>query len=122
MGERRCDVDSVALLNNPLMKSLIAIILAATALAVAANVHADGPGAYRPQEKASTGVTPQLTAIEAYNAGYAVIQQADRLAGIAATATNESVRKEAQRNAQQSYKGQTIPPCTRSSLAVAYEP
>lgn len=86
------------------MKRLIAMTLAATVLAaVAANVHADGPGAYRPRESRAA-VTPEQTAIDAYNAGYTAIQQADRLAALAATATDERARKQAQRDAQQSYK------------------
>lgn len=50
------------------------ILLAA--IGAASEASADGPGAYRPREQAAT--TAEEGAIEAYNEGFAAIQQAER--------------------------------------------
>lgn len=85
------------------MKRFIPMMLVATVLAaVAANVRADGPGAYRPREK-PPAVTPEQAGIDAYNEGYAAIQRADHAENLAATATDETARQQAQRDAQRAY-------------------
>jgi tetratricopeptide (TPR) repeat protein len=45
-----------------------------------ASAHADGPGGYRPREQQAPATSEQR-AIDAYNAGYALIQRADSAAG-----------------------------------------
>lgn len=65
----------------------IALMMTAAAALVAAAVHTDGPGAYRPVEKPAGFAAPQLGAIEAYNAGYAAIRRADAAADSAQSDT-----------------------------------
>lgn len=77
-------------------------LMAAAAIVAAAAAHADGPGAYRWVEKqpATSVAAPQLSAIDAYNAGYAAIQRADELQ----KATDDPDRRGAQREAKSAYK------------------
>jgi tetratricopeptide (TPR) repeat protein len=69
---------------------------------------ADGPGSYRPRERASTPavtLTDELKAIDAYNAGYAFIQRADHHEGLAAAATSGADRAAAGRGVREAYEG-----------------
>ena len=62
------------------MKRSGALVLAAAATIAVAAAHADGPGAYSWVDKpASATAAPQLSAIDAYNAGYSEIRRADEL-------------------------------------------
>jgi tetratricopeptide (TPR) repeat protein len=60
--------------------SIAALLIPMLTLAASASVQADGPGGYRPREQQPPAQSEQR-AIDAYNAGYALIQRADSAAG-----------------------------------------
>ncbi|MGH8178898.1 MAG: hypothetical protein ACREV5_21780 [Steroidobacter sp.] len=82
--------------------------LAGAALLIAAiGALADGPGAYRPRERAATpaaSLTDELSAIDAYNAGYAFIQRAEHQENIASASTLPREKTAALRSARASYE------------------
>ena len=76
-------------------------------LLVATPCVADGPGAYRPRERASrpaVALTAELKAIDAYNTGFALIQRADHHEALAAAATSEAERDTARRDGRKAYE------------------
>jgi tetratricopeptide (TPR) repeat protein len=77
---------------------------AAILLIAAAAAHADGPGAYRWIDKPPQSGAPELTAIEAYNAGYADIQRADALEASIARDADRAKQRKIEREAQSAYK------------------
>lgn len=92
------------------MKRPGAFVLAAAAAIAAVAAHADGPGAYRWVDKpASSTASPELEAIDAYNAGYAEVRRADELL------TNDVAKK---REAEAAYKSAL----KHFSLAVRSDP
>lgn len=71
----------------------------------AAPAGADGPGAHRPQPRATAApVVSEQSAIERYNSGYAAIQKADHAQALAEAAADPGEKKKSQRVAQQAYK------------------
>jgi tetratricopeptide (TPR) repeat protein len=77
--------------------AVIALLGAVTA------VHADGPGGYRPKDRAAAPVSEQ-GAIDAYTAGYASILRAEHAENLVAASSNEAERTAAQRDAQEAYR------------------
>ncbi|MBB6094159.1 tetratricopeptide (TPR) repeat protein [Povalibacter uvarum] len=77
---------------------------AAILLIAAAAAHADGPGAYRWIDKPPQSGAPELSAIDAYNAGYADIQRADALDAAIAQTTDRGEQRKIEREAQSAYK------------------
>lgn len=81
------------------LRSAAAILVIAAAAA-----HADGPGAYRWIDKPPQSGAPELTAIDAYNAGYADIQRADALDAAIAQTADRGEQRRIQRETQSAYK------------------
>jgi tetratricopeptide (TPR) repeat protein len=97
-------------------------LLAGAALLATAHVAlADGPGAYRPREQRSTAsVKPadEQSAIDAYNAGYALIQRAEHHENLVAASRDERERSAASSDARACYE-QSL---AKFSAAVKWDP
>jgi tetratricopeptide (TPR) repeat protein len=79
--------------------------MAAVAVAMTMTAaHADGPGAYRPQEFSTEKSAPGRSAIDAYTLGYEAVQRADRIDASALATTDETSRKRLQKDAHKEYK------------------
>ncbi|MFC4311295.1 tetratricopeptide repeat protein [Steroidobacter flavus] len=73
--------------------------------ATAASVYADGPGAYRPPARSALPPTiSELSAIDAYNRGYAAIQRGDHSQALADASHDEKEKADAEHAARDSYK------------------
>lgn len=71
----------------------------------AAPVHADGPGAHRPQARSALPPTiSELSAIDAYNVGYAAIQRADHSQALADASSDRKEKADAERTARDFYE------------------
>lgn len=84
--------------------SRIAFAAAAVTLLAAAATHADGPGAYRWVDKPAGAAAPELTAIDAYNAGYVDIQRADSLQESLSGIVDRKDLRKTERDALAAYK------------------
>ena len=74
-------------------------------IAAAAPVHADGPGAHRPPPRsAPPPPISELSAIDAYNLGYAAILRADHSQALAEASSDVKEKAEVERAARASYK------------------
>jgi tetratricopeptide (TPR) repeat protein len=101
--------------------SLRSLLAGAALLATAHAALADGPGAYRPRDKTPTAsVKPadEQSAIDAYNAGYALIQRAEHHESLAAASRDERERSAAMSNARTCYEESLA----RFSAAVKLDP
>lgn len=78
-------------------------ITATVLLLLARAAGGDGPGAY-PQPKPGAAPVSEQKAIDAYNAGYALIQRADHADNLAAAASNAAERDEAHHQSQELYR------------------
>jgi tetratricopeptide (TPR) repeat protein len=89
-----------------------------------ANTHAslaDGPGAYRPRERtpsASVKPSDELSAIDVYNTGYALIQRAEHYENLASASNSEAERSAALRDARAVYEESLA----KFSSAVKFDP
>jgi tetratricopeptide (TPR) repeat protein len=84
-------------------RSLAALLWLIT---MAAPVYADGPGAYRPPPRSDTPAPlSELSAIDAYNRGYAAILRADHSQALAEASSDVKEKAEAERTARDSFKG-----------------
>jgi tetratricopeptide (TPR) repeat protein len=82
-------------------------VAAATLLATAQAALGDGPGAYRPREQkpaASVKQADEQSAIDAYNAGYALIQRAEHYESLASASASERERSAASNEARACYE------------------
>jgi tetratricopeptide (TPR) repeat protein len=71
----------------------------------AAPVHADGPGAFRPQPRPPAApVISELQAIETYNLGYAAIQRADHAQALAEAESDPQEKKQSQSAARKAFE------------------
>jgi tetratricopeptide (TPR) repeat protein len=97
-------------------------LLAGAALLATAHVAlADGPGAYRPREQTSTAsVKPadEQSAIDVYNAGYALIQRAEHYEALASASTGDRDRAAASNEARACYEKSLA----KFSAAVKWDP
>lgn len=74
-------------------------------IAMAAPVHADGPGAARPPPRSAPPPTISVqNAIDAYNIGYAAIQRADHSQALAQATNDLKEKAAAERAARDSYQ------------------
>jgi tetratricopeptide (TPR) repeat protein len=92
---------------SPCSRNIRALLAGATLLATAHAALADGPGAYRPREQTPTAsVKPadEQRAIDAYNAGYALIQRAEHYESLAAASRGEHERSAASSDARACYE------------------
>lgn len=84
------------------LQPLVALLWLITA---AAPVYADGPGAYRPPPRSAPPPTiSELSAIDAYNQGYAAIQRADHSQALAEASSDVKEKTEAEHAARDSYE------------------
>lgn len=74
--------------------------------AIAAPVDADGPGAYRPPppRSAPPPVLSEVSAIDAYNQGYAKIQRADHSLALAEASSSAEEKQEAESDARKYFQ------------------
>lgn len=79
-------------------------IASLAALTIATVAFADGPGAYRPPERALDAPVHEQQANDAYNAGYALVERADRSQALADAAANDEQRRAELRSAQSVYR------------------
>jgi tetratricopeptide (TPR) repeat protein len=103
------------------LRCIRSLLAGAAVLATAHAAFADGPGAYRPREQASAASVKLVdgqSAIDAYNAGYALIQRAEHYESLAAASPGERERSAASRDARTCYEESLA----KFSAAVKFDP
>ena len=100
---------------------ILSLLAGAVLLANAHASLADGPGAYRPRERtpsASVKPSDELSAIDVYNTGYALIQRAEHYENLASASNSEAERSAALRDARAAYEESLA----KFSTAVKFDP
>jgi tetratricopeptide (TPR) repeat protein len=77
--------------------------LALALVTIGAVAHADGPGAYRPRAEGPPALSEQ-SAIDEYNAGYAMVLSAEHMENLAAATSNEADKAAAASASQDAYR------------------